>query len=152
MGEEQLPVPMLTAQELEAFVQNVFPQSNSEDFQVTNLSPGFIEVSMKIRDSDLRPGGTISGPSMFKLADISAYFIVLAHVGKQALAVTTSLNINFLRKPEPGDLIARCELLKLGRRLAICEIKIFSRAHIDTAIGPVAQATATYSVPPKKMN
>ena len=95
---------------------------------------------------DIRPGGTISGPTLFTLADLAAYVLILAHIGPVALAVTTSLNINFLRKPEPGGLIATAGFLKLGKRLAIVDIKIESSGGKDI----VAQAVATYSIPPNK--
>ena len=106
---------------------------------------GEISVGMRITDQDLRPGGTISGPTMFALADVTAYLLILAHIGEVALAVTTSLTINFLSKPEPGDLVANGRLIKLGKRLAVCEI------HIESEAGGqmVAQATATYSIPPR---
>ena len=90
----------------------------------------------------MRPGGTVSGPAMFALADCAAYFITLAHVGKVALAVTTNLNINFLNKPV-GNLVAEASLLKLGKRLAISEVSIFT--HKEGTL--VAHATATYSIP-----
>ena len=76
----------------------------------------------------LRPGGTVSGPTMFALADVTAYCAVLAHIGPVALAVTTNLNINFLRKPEPGPLSCTCRLLKLGKRLAVIEASISAGA------------------------
>ncbi len=100
---------------------------------------------MKVNEKHLRPGGTVSGPTMFTLADCASYLIVLAHIGKVALAVTTNLNLNFISKPE-GDLVADATLLKLGKRLAVCEISIRSRA--DNAL--VAHATATYSIPPNR--
>lgn len=87
----------------------------------------------------------MSGPTMFALADISAYLLILAHIGKVALAVTTNLSINFLNKPELGELKAEARLIKLGKRLAVCEVWIHS-GDSDTL---VAQATATYSIPPR---
>ena len=83
---------------------------------------------------------------MFGLADIAAYMVILAHIGKVALAVTTSLNINFLAKPPPGNLVARCKLLKLGKRLAVCEVNITG---IENKL-ILSQAIATYSIPPDK--
>jgi uncharacterized protein (TIGR00369 family) len=82
---------------------------------------------------------------MMALVDLAAYAVILAHIGPVALAVTTNLNINFLRKPEPGDLLATCKLLKLGKRLAVTECTITGRNGGD----PVAHATATYSIPPR---
>lgn len=133
----------MNASEIEAYIAEVFPQVADYKFRVENLETGKISVSMKISDAHLRPGGTVSGPTMFTLADCASYLIVLAHIGKVALAVTTNLNINFIAKPE-GDLIAEAQLLKLGKRLAVCEISI--RSKFDKKL--VAHATATYSIPP----
>lgn len=137
--------PVLSAQELTEYVYEVFSQSAVYDWSVEGLSPGEIHVLMKTGDKDIRPGGTVSGPTMFALADISAYLLILGHIGKVALAVTTNLNINFLAKPEPGNLLAHGKLLKLGKRLAVCEIWITS-ADSETL---VAHATSTYSIPPR---
>ena len=93
----------------------------------------------------IRPGGTISGPTMMALADFAMYVGVLASIGPVPLAVTTNLNINFLRKPEARDLIAECRLLKLGKRLAVGEVAIRS----DGVDEPVAHVTSTYSIPSK---
>ena len=136
---------IMDSAEVAAYVSEVFPQADQYGFSVESLEPGKISVSMKIEDRHLRPGGTISGPSMFALADCATYLMVLCHIGKVALAVTTNLNINFLNKPAPGDLIAHAKLLKLGKRLAICDVSIHSR--LDDRL--VAHATATYSIPPQ---
>ncbi len=93
----------------------------------------------------LRPGGTISGPTMMTLADLTMYAALLASIGWVPLAVTTSLNINFLRKPELGALTAECRLLKLGKRLAVGEVTIWAEGDQE----PVAHATSTYSIPPQ---
>ena len=92
----------------------------------------------------LRPGGTISGPTMMGLTDFAMYVAVLASIGPVPLAVTTNLNINFLRKPAPKDLIAECRLIKLGKRLAVGEVRIHSEGEDEM----VAHATSTYSIPP----
>lgn len=101
-------------------------------------------LRMGIRDRSIRPGGTVSGPTMFMLADTAIYVAVLASVGPEALAVTTSMSINFLRKPAPKDIIADCRLLKLGKRLAVGDVSIWSEGENE----PVAHATGTYSIPP----
>lgn len=134
----------MSASEVSNYIKDVFPQVADYGFQIEHLEIGKISVSMKIKEAHLRPGGTVSGPTMFTLADCASYLIVLAHIGKIALAVTTNLNINFISKPE-GDLVADARLLKLGKRLAVCEISIRSKATADL----VAHATATYSIPPK---
>lgn len=135
----------MDAQEVSSYVSEVFPQSDQYGFMVEKLAPGKISLGMKISDQHLRPGGTVSGPTMFAMADCASYLLVLSHVGKVALAVTTNLNINFLSKPE-GDLLADANILKLGKRLAVCEITIRSRN--DRTV--VAHATATYSIPPAR--
>lgn len=96
----------------------------------------------------LRPGGTISGPTMMSLADTVVYALVLSAIGKVPLAVTTNLSINFLRKPQPAALIAEARMLKLGRSLAICDVEIKSEGSDDL----VAHAVVTYSIPPQKTN
>ena len=137
---------VMDAQEVTAYIREVFPQSNQYGFSVTELSPGKISVRMNVKEEHLRPGGTVSGPSMFALADCATYLMILSHIGKVALAVTTNLNINFLNKPAEGDLIAHASLLKLGKRLAVCDVSIHS---IEGNI-LVAHATATYSIPPNR--
>lgn len=94
----------------------------------------------------LRPGGTVSGPVMMALADAAMYVSVLSYIGPVELAVTTNLNINFLRKPKPGDVVAEARMLKLGKRLAVGEVILYSDA--DDHDDPVAHVTATYSIPP----
>ncbi|HMK78369.1 MAG TPA: PaaI family thioesterase [Xanthobacteraceae bacterium] len=101
-------------------------------------------VRRKFSEHSLRPGGTISGPTMMALTDFAMYVAVLASVGPVPLAVTTSLNINFLRKPAPRDLIAEAKLIKLGKRLAVGDVAIYSDGEEEM----VAHATATYSIPP----
>ena len=98
---------------------------------------------MKASEEMLRPGGTISGPAMFGLADVALYGAVLSMIGPVALAVTTNMNINFLRKPAPKDLLAEARILKLGKRLAVGEVTIWSEGEEE----PVAHATGTYSIP-----
>ncbi len=96
----------------------------------------------------LRPGGTVSGPVMMALADAAMYALVLSRIGPVELAVTTSLNINFLHRPKPGDVVAEARMLKLGKRLAVGEVNLYSEGedHDD----PVAHVTATYSIPPER--
>ena len=136
---------MLNAEEVTNYVRGVFPQSNEYGWHVKEVMPGEILVGMQIGEQHLRPGGTVSGPTMFALADVTAYLLVLAHIGEVALAVTTNMNINFLNKPLPGDLHARGRLLKLGKRLAVSDIGIYSESGGDI----VAHATTTYSIPPR---
>ncbi|WP_137700564.1 PaaI family thioesterase [Marimonas lutisalis] len=139
-----MPLQM-NADELMDYLEEVFPQVKN-DFAVDRLADMEVDMRLKVADRHLRPGGTVSGPSMFSLADCAVYAITLAMVGRKALAVTTNASIDFMRKPQAGvDLIARCRLLKLGRVLAVGEALLFS----DGMDAPVARASLTYSIPPK---
>lgn len=131
--------------DLQAFLERDFPQVAS-DFEFVELRPYEIVMALAASEKHLRPGGTVSGPSMFALADVCAYFAVLSMLGPVALAVTTNCAIDFMRKPAPGRILCRMELLKLGRALAVTEGRIFSQGAEDK---PVARASLTYSIPPK---
>ena len=131
--------------ELEEFLKTHFPQMDDFHFRVETIENKSLRMRLLYRDMHLRPGGTISGPALMTLADTAVYLLVLAHIGPIALAVTTSLNINFLRKPEPKDVIAETKLLKLGQRLAVGEVAMYSDGEDDL----VAHATVTYSIPPR---
>jgi len=141
----KLTAPKLTATEVNAFLAQVFPQvAIGRSYKVEETHHGFARMRMVYGDHLLRPGGSISGPAMFTLADVAMYAAVLASIGPVALAVTTSLTINFLRKPDQRDMIGEARMLKLGKRLAVGEIALFSEGESELA----AHATATYSVPP----
>lgn len=130
---------------LTAFLAAQFPQV-AADFEIEELGEELV-VRLKVAELHLRPGGTVSGPSMFALADVGIYLAILARIGPVALAVTTNASIDFLRKPEAGrDLIARISILKLGRVLAVGDALIFS----DGQAAPVARASMTYSIPPAR--
>ncbi len=139
--------PVMDPEALNRFLETDFPQLHTDGkvFEVTAVAPGAAVLSLVPSERHLRPGGTVSGPTLFALADVGAYCVVLAHIGPVALAVTTNLNINFLRKPQPGPLSCTCRLLKLGKRLAVVEASIFDENGEDL----VAHATATYSIPPR---
>lgn len=130
---------------LGAFMAEAFPQV-ADDFRIEAVGPGTITVRLLTAERHLRPGGTISGPTMFALADVAVYLAILARIGPVALAVTTSASIDFLRKPASGrDLIGEGRLLKLGRVLAVGDVLIRSDGSADI----VARASATYSIPPR---
>ena len=139
--------PVMDPEALNRFLETDFPQLHRDGkvFEVTAVAPGAVVLRLVPNARHLRPGGTVSGPTLFALADVGAYCAVLAHIGPVALAVTTNLNINFLRKPEPGPLSCTCQLLKLGKRLAVVDASIFDEDGEDL----VAHATATYSIPPR---
>ena len=129
---------------ISAFLEAQFPQVAGM-FAVEDLGEELV-VRLRVDDSHLRPGGTVSGPSMFALADVGIYLAILARVGPVALAVTTNASIDFLRKPAAGrDLLAHIRILKLGRVLAVGDALIFSEGEAQ----PVARASMTYSIPPK---
>lgn len=134
----------MTADELEAFLRRDFGQV-AADFSVDAVAAGELALRLRVAARHLRPGGTVSGPAMFGLADVAMYLAILSRVGPVALAVTTNCSIDFMRKPEAGrDLIARARLLKLGRVLAVGDVLIWSEGGSE----PVARAGLTYSIPP----
>ena len=137
--------PLLSISEITEFLDDVFPQMNGR-FVTEELGAMRARVRMKITEAELRPGGTVSGPSMFALADCAYYIVTMAMIGRESLTVTTNCNINFMRKPGPVDLIGEARILKLGRSLSVGEVTIFS----DGMEEPVAHATLTYSIPPRK--
>jgi uncharacterized protein (TIGR00369 family) len=140
-------MPVMTAGELEELLAREFPQIGHMKMRVELVDAQRIRMRLPVDNSHLRPGGTVSGPTLMTLADCALYLLILAQLGPVTLAVTTSLNINFLRKPEPADIIAEARLLKLGQRLAVGEVGLFSAGMDD----PVAHATVTYSIPPKRI-
>ena len=123
------------------FPQMLFPGSGT---MIEDAWQGGCRVRRAFSDKLLRPGGTISGPTMMGLTDFAMYVAILASIGPVPLAVTTNLNINFLRKPAQRDLIAEVKLIKLGKRLAVGEVEIYCEGEDEM----VAHATATYSIPP----
>ena len=137
---------MMDIEGLNRFLERDFPQV-TDDFTILELSEMAIRMKMHVSERNLRPGGTISGPTMFTLADCAIYLVTLAMIGPKALAVTTNASIDFMRKPASGaDLIGDCRLLKLGRTLAVGECLIYSEGQ-DL---PAARASMTYSIPPER--
>ena len=138
---------VMAMDELAEFLEQQFPQI-ADEISVEALSDDEIVVRRRIQDEHLRPGGTVSGPTMFGLADVAVYLGILARIGPRALAVTTNGSIDFIRKPKAArDLICNCRILKLGRVLAVGDCLIYS----DGAADPVARASMTYSIPPIEM-
>lgn len=137
---------VMTEAELAAFLAREFPQVR-DDFAVEHLTADGIVMRLKVAERHLRPGGTVSGPSIFALADVAVYLAILARIGPVALAVTTSAGVDFLRKPEAeADLIGTARLLKLGRVLAVGDVLVRSEGQE----APVARANMTYSIPPRR--
>ena len=136
---------LMTAADIIELFKRDFPQIGPE-FGIESVAPMKARVRWSATEADLRPGGTLSGPTMFTLADLGVYVAVLAMIGPKALAVTTSAHIDFMRKPRPhADLIADVRLHKLGRALAVGDVLMTSEG--DDAV--VARASLTYSIPPK---
>ena len=139
-------MPAMTPEDLHRFLDEHFPQAAHLDLQIEHLDDTTIRVRLPTKDQHLRPGGTISGPTLVWLADLSFYLLIMGRLGPVAAAVTTNLNINFMRKPEPADLLGEGRLMKLGRALAVGAFTIRSKGSDE----PVAHATLTYSLPRSK--
>lgn len=142
--------PAMRASDLETFLRREFPQMyRGRSIAIEHVDGRHCRIRQAYDESMLRPGGTISGPTLMALADFAIYVVLLSAIGPIGLAVTTNLNINFLNKPPAGrDLVAEARLMKLGKRLAVGEASLFSAG--DRA--PVAHATLTYSIPPSVNN
>ncbi|MGR3434865.1 MAG: PaaI family thioesterase [Shimia sp.] len=136
--------PRMDVPALATFLAEVFPQV-AADFRVEAVTAEGLRLRLIVDERHLRPGGTVSGPTMFGLADVAVYLAILSRIGPKALAVTTNCAIDFMRKPAAAtDLIAECRLLKLGKVLAVGDVLVFS----DGLAAPVARASLTYSIPP----
>ena len=141
-----IPAGVLSIAEIDRILDEQFPQIHlgGRVFFIEQAGLRCARMRMAAHEKNLRPGNTLSGPSMFQLADVALYVAILATLGESALqAVTTNLNINFLSRPAPGDLIAEVALIKVGKRLVIGEVEMYS-AHADPI---VAHAIATYALP-----
>ncbi|NND93005.1 MAG: PaaI family thioesterase [Granulosicoccus sp.] len=137
---------MLDEESFRLIMGNRLPFAQMLGLQVDYFAGDHVRLRAVFSERFLRPGGTIAGPVMMGLADAALYALVLSRIGPVELAVTTSLSINFLRKPEPADVIAEARMLKLGKRLAVGEVTLFSER---PGVGdPVAHVTGTYSIPP----
>ena len=138
----------LAADELTRLLSAEFPQvwSREGGLSIEEVWSGGCRLRQAFREQSLRPGATISGATIMALGDYAVYVAVLATIGWEPLAVTTNLNVNFLRKPGRKDLLADCDLIKMGKRLAVGEVTIREEGH-DV---PIAHLTSTYSVPPRR--
>jgi uncharacterized protein (TIGR00369 family) len=133
----------ITKKSLTDFLKREFPQV-SQSFNILDTSENNFSMLMKITDEHLRPGGTVSGPTMFLLADVTFYLATLNMIGLKSLTVTTNCSINFLRKPNTKDLVSKARILKLGKTLSVGDVLIYSHGINE----PVAHASLTYSIPP----
>ncbi|MEG3617584.1 PaaI family thioesterase [Magnetovibrio sp. PR-2] len=139
-------MPKIQVEDFNTIVAEEMPWAHEVGFAADALGPGTATCRLPYDDSFLRPGGTVSGPTMMLLADATMYAVVLSAIGRVTLAVTTNFNINFLRKPGARDLIAEGKAIKVGKRLAILEVTLYCEGDED----PVAHATGTYSIPPNR--
>lgn len=133
----------VTTEKFNEIIKIELPSAAETGIYLRHIEAGMAELVLPYNVKSLRPGGTIAGPFMMMLADVCMFAVVLSLLGEIKLAVTTSLNINFLRKPSECDLVARGNIIKLGKRLAVVEVSIYSEEDI------VAHATGTYSIPPQ---
>lgn len=138
-------VPVMDAEGVTSLIYGVYPQLGTE-YSIIDVAPGYCLVRLDADDRHLRPGGTVSGPTLFTLADIGGYACALSHVGPEALAVTVNLNINFMRKAGTGIIEAECRILKLGKSLLVFDAALYWRE--DNSL--VAHANGTYSLPRKR--
>ena len=140
-----MAIAKMSVAELDEFLRGEFPQSfGSGDTTIEHADGGSCRLRQRYNERMLRPGGTVSGPTLMALADCAMYVVLLSAIGPVGLAVTTNLNINFLRKGQPGqDVLAAAKLMKLGKRLAVGEVNLLS----GTSTDPIAHMTATYSIP-----
>lgn len=144
MGESM--VLQMDVAALQGFLNRDFGQV-ADDFIVDRADATGLALRLKVADRHLRPGGTVSGPTMFGLADVAMYLAILSRIGPVALAVTTNCSIDFMRKPAAGtDLLAEARVLKLGKSLAVGDVLLFSEGQAE----PVARAGLTYAIPPAR--
>lgn len=136
---------VMSIPEITSFLGDTFPQIGT-DFVIESIGADGVCVRLRVQDRHLRPGGTVSGPSMFALADVAMYIAVLSRIGPQELAVTTNCAIDFMRRPTAdADLLCDVRLLKVGRVLAVGDALLRSEGQD----APVARANLTYAIPPK---
>lgn len=136
----------ISVAEFERIARERVPFTQSIGAVIDEIRPGYLRARAPFRQEFVRPGGTVAGPVLMALADLCMYGAVLSLVGPVELAVTTNLNINFLRRPPPGTVVAEAAILKLGRRLAVGEVRLYAEGSEEL----VAHVTSTYSIPPER--
>lgn len=135
----------ISVEDFQSLISNEVPLVDLFGIRTVSVGDGVAVLRMHFNPGLIRPGGTVAGPALMALADVTMYAVVLGMIGKVELTVTTSLNINFLRKPGPADILAEGRILKLGKRLAVAEVLLHS---VEDADDLVAHVTGTYSIPP----
>ncbi len=141
-----MAVSKISKAEFDQLMAEEMPWAVEAGLTLDHIEQGTARMRQPFNEGMLRPGGTVSGPTMMMLADALMYAVVLSAVGKVPLAVTTNFSINFLNRPQPADLLAEGKALKIGRRLAVLEVSLYSEGQTE----PVAHATGTYSIPPDR--
>jgi len=136
-------MPLMSRAELQSFLDGAFPDL-PPPYIIEEVAPWGVRIRLPVTQAHSRPGGTVAGPTLMAMADAAAWLAILAHIGPVALAVTTSLHIDFLRKPVLVDLLAEGHLLKLGKQLAVADVGLHSEGRDEL----VAKAQVTYSIPP----
>ncbi|WP_342243266.1 PaaI family thioesterase [Pseudomonas sp. OTU5201] len=134
----------MTAEQVEALIRAGVPMAEDIDLRIERIDDQGALARVPFQSRLVRPGGTLSGPTIMALADAAMYAVVLGRLGKVEMAVTSNLNINFLAKPKPVDLVAEARILKLGRRQAVCEVSLYSQGEEENL---VAHVTGTYALP-----
>ena len=137
----------VSVDEMNRIMRDEVPMASNLGIRFEHIEDGRATARLPFREDLLRPGGTVTGPAMMAMADVAMFGAVLSRIGPVKMAVTTSLNANFLRRPRPGDLLADCRLIKCGRRLAYGEVMLVSA---DAPDDPVCHVTCTYSIPPEE--
>ncbi|RIZ50053.1 thioesterase [Pseudomonas aeruginosa] len=134
----------MNAAQVQALIRMGLPMAEDIDFRVERLDERHALARIPFHDKLVRPGGTLSGPTIMALADAAMYAVILGRLGAVEMAVTSNLNINFLSKPRPEDLLAEASIFKLGRRQVVCEVGVFSQSREEDL---VAHVTGTYALP-----
>lgn len=138
----------LTATDIQHIIRTGLPAAEETDLRIEEVAADHVTARYPFRPSMVRPGGTLSGPTMMGLADAAMYAAIMARLGRLEMAVTSNLNINFLSKPGPSDLVAHARVLRLGSRLAFLEVEIYSDGSPDM----VAHVTGSYALPARREN
>lgn len=136
----------LSAQQVEAVIRSNLPSAGGSGFAVEEVRPGYARIRLAFSKWMVRPGDLVSGPALFTAADAAMYSLVLAHLGPVVMAVTANMNLNFLNPAPLGDVIAECTLLRLGSRLAVMEVSLYT----GPARTLVAHVTGSYAVPRRR--
>lgn len=139
-------MPKISIEEFDAIIREELPWAEEVGMRTESIGKGEASLRLPFNNKTLRPGGTISGPTMMALCDVCMYAAIMSAIGREDMAVTCNFNINFMQLPAQADMIAEGSILKLGKRLAVMEVTVHSDGHDD----PVAHATATFSLPPRK--